>query len=232
MPANPRPRRPGLMPCLLALGLGACAALPPPAPPATAAPASLSLPSASRHADDLTRSNEQAADELATAWRQSGFGFTETVLISSLVALDDLKKSSPLGRLVAEQVAGRLAQHGLGVKEVRLREGLVIRADQGELMLSRDAAELARQHQAHVALIGAYTRSREATRITLRLVRLDDARVIAAANYVVKVDERTDALLPLGPTEASASEAATTPPRRTLYDSIRDYDRGQPSLHY
>lgn len=224
---RPGPARlPGAVPVALTaallaglLALGGCAhpvagAEAPPPPPALPAPS----------ADPLIRSNERAADELVAAWRQAGFGSAETVLVATVVPLDNLKAASPLGRLVAEQVAGRLAQHGLGVKELRLREGVVIRADQGELLLSREVAELARQHQAHAALVGTYTRSREATRISLRLVRLDDARVIAASNYAVAVDEQSDAL------RRPAEPEAASPGRGTLYDAIREYDRRRPAL--
>lgn len=220
-PASLPGRRAGLA-VLLGLGLALAGCV---LPPQAAGVDPRATPALPLSPDPLTRSSEQAGDELAAAWRQAGLGRGETLLVSSLVALDDLRTSSPLGRLVAEQVAGRLAQHGLGVKELRLREGLVIRADQGELMLSRDAAELARQHLAQVVLIGTYTRSREATRINLRLVRLDDARVLAASQYAVAVDERTETLrrVPDGP-------AATPAGRGTLYDAIRDYDRRQPPL--
>lgn len=225
MPAHPSSRRLAVLWAgLLAVSLAACAHRPgPPVADPLPPPIPLAL-----SADPLTRANEEAADRLVLHARAAGVDERALILIASLVALDDIKTSSPLGRLVAEQVAGRLVQHGLGLKDVRLRDALVIRPDQGELILSRDAQELARQHQAQFALIGAYTRAREATRISLRLVRLDDARVIAAANYAVEVDERTNPLLP--PAAEGADVPGTRP--RTLYDSIRDYDRGRPSLHY
>lgn len=200
-------------PLLGALLLGCAHREPAPPPPDPL------LPGFSRSADPLTRANEDAADRLALHALAGGLDGRSTILVASIVALDDIKTSSPLGRLVAEQVAGRLAQHGLGIKDVRLREALVIRPDQGELMLSREAAELARQHQAQAALIGGYTRSREATRLSLRLVRLDDARVLAAANYAVAVDERSDAILRPEP-----------PPPGTLYDAVMDYSRRHPPL--
>lgn len=213
-PPRAKARRLGLAALLTTLLLG-CAhrEAPPPPPPDPLVPALTLSP------DPLTRANEEAADRLVLHARAAGLDGRSTILVASVVALDDIKTSSPLGRLVAEQVAGRLAQHGLGIKDVRLREALVVRPDQGELLLSREATELARQHQAQAALIGGYTRSREATRLSLRLVRLDDARVLAAANYAVAVDERSDAIL-----------APEPPPAGTLYDAVLDYSRRLPPL--
>ena len=67
---------------------------------------------------DLMASNHGAADALLL---QVPLDPGAPVLVGTVVQLDRLDESSRLGRLVAEQLAGRLVQRGLRVTELRMR---------------------------------------------------------------------------------------------------------------
>ncbi|WP_406622704.1 FlgO family outer membrane protein [Acidovorax sp. SDU_ACID1] len=73
---------------------------------------------------DLVALHHGAADALL---QQVALDPAQPVLVATVVQLDRLDASSRLGRLVSEQVAGRLAQRGLRVTELRLRETLALR---------------------------------------------------------------------------------------------------------
>ncbi|HOX67311.1 MAG TPA: FlgO family outer membrane protein [Burkholderiaceae bacterium] len=160
--------------------------------------------------DPLTRANYEAADRLLAtdATQPEVLG---TVVVATVVSQDDLDRSTALGRLVSEQVAGRLAQRGLAVREVKLRGSLFVARATGALMLSRELSEIARSHDAEAAVVGTSARGAQGTWVSLKLVRLADARVLAGWDYLLGVDD-----------SLGQSPANTAPPL-TLYDAVRAY---------
>lgn len=106
------------------------------------------------------------------------------VLVASMVQLDDLEKTSGLGRVVMQQVGSRLSQYGYRIVDSRLRSSMVMRPHEGEFMLSRDVARLMQtEYAAQAVLVGSYTESLSAVYFSLRLIRLDDGAVVAAHEY-------------------------------------------------
>jgi TolB-like protein len=107
------------------------------------------------------------------------------VLVSTLVDINDLDVSSPLGRLLSEQVASRFAQHGIPVNELKLRGNLYVSKAQGELLLSREVRELSAVQNADLVVTGTYAESRDSVYVTIKLVRATDSRVSNAFNFVL-----------------------------------------------
>jgi hypothetical protein len=94
--------------------------------------------------------------------------------------------SSSLGRLVAEQISSRLAQHGLNIKEIKLRKDTIfIQQKKGEFMLSRRLKELGLDYDADSALVGTYTVTPLRIFVTARIVRAEDNTVIASHDYSI-----------------------------------------------
>ncbi|WP_312843082.1 FlgO family outer membrane protein [Diaphorobacter nitroreducens] len=140
---------------------------------------------------DLMASNHGAADALLL---QVPLDPDTPVLVATVVQLDRLDESSRLGRLVAEQLAGRLAQRGLRVTELRMRETLAMRPGQGELLLSRHAQEVARAQAAQAVLVGTYAVAPQAVYVSLKLVGAGNA-VLAAHDYALPMDANVRGLL-------------------------------------
>lgn len=205
---------------LVLAGLLAGCAVPKPALTPPAPPQVVARPPLPTSADLLTRANEEAADQLAGALRAACFDPNAVLLVAGFVPLGDVRRSFPLGRLAAEQVAARLTQQGLTVKELRLRDALASGPVPGELVISPQARDTAHQHRAQAVVTGVYSGAPDATRMSLRVVRLDNSVVVAATNYSVQVDEQT---IPL---QAPAPVFV----HRSLYDAVRDYLREQPPL--
>lgn len=131
----------------------------------------------------ITASSQQAADAIqqVIAGRVSK---ESPILVATMVELNDYTKSSPLGRVVMQQIASRLSQYGYRVVESRMRQDMAMIPGQGEFMLSRELVRLMQtQYSAQAALVGSYVENAAAVYCSLRLVRLDDGAVIAAYEY-------------------------------------------------
>lgn len=138
-----------------------------------------------RSGADLTVSSIFAADCLAANMLgriHPGYA----IVASSFVDLDDLNRSSKLGRLVAHQIGSRLAEHGYRVLEPRLRSDLSVREGQGEFLLSRRSSRLAAPEvEARAALTGTYSATSAEVYVSARVNRLEDGAVIAAYEYTL-----------------------------------------------
>ena len=141
---------------------------------------------------DLMASNHGAADALLL---QVPLDPGTPVLVGTVVQVDRLDESSRLGRLVAEQLAGRLAQRGLRVTDLRMLETLAMRPGQGELLLSREIKDIARNHNASLVLVGTYSAAANYTYVSLKLVRTEDSRIVRGYDYALPNDRDVQRLL-------------------------------------
>ena len=141
---------------------------------------------------DLVGSSQGATDRLL---QELAIDPRQPVLVGSLVNVDQLGESSRFGRIVAEQIAGRMAQRGLRVVEPKLRDSVVMHREQGELLLSRELREVSQAHQAQAVLVGTYAVSARQVYVSLKLVQPEGNTVVAAYNYAVALDEDVRGLL-------------------------------------
>ncbi len=103
----------------------------------------------------------------------------KSIVVTSMVNLDDMAEVSPIGRLVSELVGTRLAQLGVQVVEPRLKGGISI-AKGGEQVLSRDAKDLATKLNAHAYVTGTVSKMQGKYFFNARLVRVKDSKILAA----------------------------------------------------
>src|SRR5689334_15629201 len=104
------------------------------------------------------------------------------ILVASVANVDNLDQSSSFGLIVSEQMGSRLSQLGYTVIESKLRGTLAINGN-GEFMLSRDVRRIAAAHDAQAVLVGSYAAGPHSVMVNLKLVRLADAKVVAALDY-------------------------------------------------
>ena len=108
---------------------------------------------------NLLNANYQAVDEMLKKSKAS-VGRDAPIIVATFVDLDDLTRTSALGRIIGELCAARLTQRGYRVINVKVRpDSLVIRPGQGEFLLSQDVNVLSKEHGAQVVLVGTYTRT-------------------------------------------------------------------------
>ena len=145
---------------------------------------------------NLLESSYAAADSLGRGLRFRGLSLDEPILAASFVNIDDLTKSSTLGRIVSEQIASRLAQHGFKMIEVKLRqESVFIKEGKGEFLLSREVLSLGATRGAHAVLVGTYAVSTNFIFISARVVRTEDSSVVTGYDYELPNDATTRSML-------------------------------------
>ena len=134
--------------------------------------------------------NQQAADNLLSNCNIF-IDNQESIIVTSLVNINDMKKSSTMGRMSSEIIANRLAQHGYKVHEVKMGQNLFVGESQGEFILSRELQEIGKEHDVQGFIVGTYgiSERRHAhvneVLISLRLVDADNI-IGCSYNYVVR----------------------------------------------
>ena len=141
---------------------------------------------------DMVGSSYAAADALL---QNAPLDPRAPVLVATLVDLDHLGASSRFGRVVSEQIAGRLTQRGLPVPELRLRESVALVPQEGALLLSRELREVSRAHAAQAVVVGTYAVSSRQVFVSLKLVRPEGNVTIAAHDYALVLDDELRSLL-------------------------------------
>jgi len=131
--------------------------------------------------------------------RQNDFYPTKPILIASFVNIDNVQQSSTFGRMVAEQIGSRIAQHGYKVIEMKLRTNSVfIQTQNGEFLLSRELHKISHQHDAYAVVVGTYGASKEIVYVTAKLIRVQDSVILSSYDYSLPVGEDTKRLLRKG----------------------------------
>ncbi len=134
---------------------------------------------------DMTATNYLAAQKLlADAKLSSG----TTIIMATVVNIDEIEKSSTFGRLVSEHIASYAAQSGMGIVEMKFRENVYMKQHEGELMLTREISKIARNHSAEAVIVGTYAVADSAVYVTLKMVDPSTNRVIAASDYTLPLN--------------------------------------------
>jgi TolB-like protein len=133
---------------------------------------------------EMVAASNNAADAMSKALTVN-LPPNTSILVGTVVRVDDLSKSSTFGRMVSEQVAARLAVNGRSVVEVKLRDSLYVSKEQGEMLLSREVRDLSKTQKAHAVVVGTYAVAVNEVFVTLKVVHVASNTVIAAHSYSV-----------------------------------------------
>lgn len=144
--------------------------------------------------DQFMSHNGAAIDALVSGLQATVLG-DAPILVATVVNINDLRVSAPLGRTLSEQYASRLVMRGFNVKELKLRGDVFVQEGTGELLLSREIKDIARSHSATMVLVGTYSTAANLTYISLKLVRTEDSRIIRAHDYALPNDRDVKRLL-------------------------------------
>lgn len=118
------------------------------------------------------------------------------LIVSTIVDINDLNRSSPFGRTVAELLTARLSAAGYLVQDVKLRKQFAIREKSGEFALSRRLGDLnAESVDAQAFVTGSYAEGGNAVFVSLRIVRATDGHVFAGAEFELLADRTIKSLL-------------------------------------
>jgi len=107
------------------------------------------------------------------------------VIMATIVNIDALEQTSTLGRLVSEQLSTRLAQGGLNMLEMKLRNSVYLKRNTGELMLTREIGEVAQAHDAQAIVVGSYAETSDMVFINVKVIQPNTNYVLAGQDYVL-----------------------------------------------
>lgn len=149
----------------------------------------------------LRTANYAAADELMkslalpASTSNRGSGGDAPLIVATLANIDALEQSSTLGRFISEQVASRLTQSGRSVVELKVRNGIYMKRNEGEFLLTREIREVAAAHKAQGVIVGTYAESSSFVHVTLKLVDPSNSLVLAAYDYSLPLDRQVKSML-------------------------------------
>lgn len=119
-------------------------------------------------------------------------------LVATLANIDQLEQSSTLGRTISEQIASRMTQNGHSVIELKVRNGVYMKRNEGEFLLTREIREVANTHKAQAVVIGTYAESASFIHVNLKLVDPATSIIIAAHDYTLPLDRQNRSMLTRG----------------------------------
>lgn len=118
------------------------------------------------------------------------------VIITTIVSVDDLDRSSTFGRLTSQLILSKLAQERFLVKDVTYMKGVLdINRETGELVLSRDAERLSRDAGAAGVVVGTYAVGGTSIYVNMRMLSPVDGHVISSSAAVIPLDKDTGPLV-------------------------------------
>jgi len=136
---------------------------------------------------------EELTRQLIANRREGGEG--ERLIFTTLVNLDDLRQTSKFGRTMSESMATQLFQHGYGVVELRKAANVMMQANNGEMVLSRDAARLAKQYEANAIVAGTYALTPKTVIINVKLLDVNSDAVLSVAGMELERSSTINFLL-------------------------------------
>lgn len=121
----------------------------------------------------------------------------DSIIVASFVDVSDLTKSSPFGRIMAEQIGSRLSQKGYKVIEMKLRQNSIFvdSENKGEFLLSRNLKEISRNHNASAVVVGTYAQGYEKVYVTARIVNPVTSVILSSCDYKIPLNYREIAYL-------------------------------------
>ncbi len=141
---------------------------------------------------DMIDANHKAAQKLLT---DANVSKGTSIIMATVVNIDDIEKSSTLGRQISEHVASYCVQSGMNVVEMKFRENIYIKQNEGELMLTREIGKLARSHSANAVIVGTYAVADSVIYVTLKMVDPNTNVVMSAADYTLPLNYDTTEML-------------------------------------
>ncbi|MGL4408476.1 FlgO family outer membrane protein [Zoogloea sp.] len=125
----------------------------------------------------------------------SNDGSNSPFIVATLVNIDQLEQSSTLGRLISEQVASKMTQLGHNVLELKVRNSVYLKRNEGELLLTREIREVANNHRAQAVIVGTYAESATLVYVNLKVVNPATNVVLAAHDYALPLNKQVRSML-------------------------------------
>jgi TolB-like protein len=129
-------------------------------------------------------SNYKAADALL-AQLNGKLAADKPLIMATVVNIDALEQTTTLGRLISEQISTRLAQGKMNMLEMKLRNNVYMKRNQGEMMLTREVSDMAQAHKAQAVVVGSYAETSDMVFVNVKVIQPNTNYVLAAHDYAL-----------------------------------------------
>ncbi|ATB70025.1 hypothetical protein SJPD1_1920 [Sulfurospirillum diekertiae] len=141
---------------------------------------------------DITELNYKAAEKLVIA---SGLQQESVIIMATVVNIDEIEKSSTLGRLISEQISTHFVHKGMNVIEMKFRENVYMKQNEGEMMLTREIGKLARSYSANAVIVGTYAIGNSAVYVNLKIIDPRTNVALSATDYILPMNSDIEDML-------------------------------------
>jgi len=118
-----------------------------------------------------------------------------SIAVTTPVNLNDLSKTCPLARQVAEEITTYMVSEGYAFEEMRKGKEIIFTEKKGETILTRNTVNLAKKDvTTSMIMVGTYIITREQVRFNIKLLSTGNNEVLAMGSSTISI---TRNLLPL-----------------------------------
>lgn len=105
------------------------------------------------------------------------------IILTTIVDIDNFKKTSQLGRTISEEVAKTFIDKGIKVIDLRATNSVIIKQRNGSFYLTRDAKYLVKGAETNYIFFGTYSIGHTSVYLTFKLINPETHIVISAVNF-------------------------------------------------
>ncbi|HIQ24943.1 MAG TPA: hypothetical protein EYH43_03065 [Persephonella sp.] len=111
------------------------------------------------------------------------------IVITTFVSLDNIEKTSHLGRLIKENLQHELLVRKWKVLDIRLSKNLYINKD-GEFILSRNINKLKLNNEVKIesVLVGTYSKLGDSIIVNAKLIRVSDNAIVSSGQIILPAE--------------------------------------------
>lgn len=88
-----------------------------------------------------------------------------------------------------------MTQMGYSVLELKIRNGVYMKRNEGEFLLTREIKEVASTHNAQAVVVGTYAESATLVHVNLKIVNPATSVILAAYDYALPLDKQIASLI-------------------------------------
>lgn len=140
------------------------------------------------------KSNYMAANKLLNLAKDK-LPLGSSIIMATVVNIDAIEKSSTLGRTISDQISTCFVQAGMNMIEIKFRDNIYVKQNEGELALTREISKIAQNHNANAVIVGTYAISDKSVFINLRIIDPVTNITIAANDYVLPMSSDIKVML-------------------------------------
>ncbi|MGZ8903757.1 MAG: FlgO family outer membrane protein [Methylobacter sp.] len=117
------------------------------------------------------------------------------VVVSTLLNVDDLSKTSSFGRIISDQIASAFHNSGYQIIGMEMPIDLFVMQEKGALHLSDETKAMLKPYQPAVIVGGVYAPGKKNAYVSLRIVDLHSKNIISSTDFSVPMGPDAKVLL-------------------------------------